>query len=91
MASWPGKTALATCAGAAPTGHLQPLPKAAMALSFQFQHQQPHQHQHQHQHQHELRLLLQHELRLLLQHELRLQPQLPGLLPQLPQLWLPSR
>jgi len=85
MASWPGKTALATCAGATAAGHLQPPPKAVMARSFQFQHQQPRQHQHQHQHQHELRLLHQHELRLLHQ------PQLPGLLLLLPQLWLPPR
>ena len=59
MASWSGKTALATCAGATAAGHLQPLPKAAMARSFQSQHQHQHQHQHhvqqlQHQHQHQL-------------------------------------
>ena len=75
MASWPGKTALATCAGATAAGHLQPLPKAAMARSFQSQHQHQRQHQHQHQHQH-------HVLQLLPQH----QHLLPGLLPQLSQL-----
>ena len=73
MASWSGKTALATCAGATAAGHLQPLPKAAMARSFQSQHQRQHQHQHQHQH-HVLQLLPQH------------QHLLPGLLPQLSQL-----
>jgi len=88
MASWPGKTALATCAGVTAAGRLQPRPKAAMAPSFQFQHQPPHQHQHQHQHL--LRLLPQHALRLLPLP----QPQLPGQLPQLHPLnplWLPPR
>ena len=62
MASWPGKTALATCAGATAAGRLQPPPKAAMARLFQ---SLKHQHQHhvqqllpQHQHQHQLPGLL---------------------------------
>ena len=77
MASWPGKTALATCAGATAAGHLQPPPKAAMARLFQSQHQRQLQLQLQHQHQH------QHHVQQLL---LQPQPQLQGQLPQLPQL-----
>ena len=78
MASWPGKTALATCAGATAAGHLQPPPKAAMARLFQsLKHQLRHPHLHQH---HVLLLLPQH------QHQHQHQHLLPGLLPQLPQL-----
>ena len=73
MASWSGKTALATCAGATAAGHLQPLPKAAMARSFQSQHQRQHQHQHQHQHVLQLQPQPQH------QHQHQLQGQLPQL------------
>ena len=83
MASWPGKTALATCAGATAAGHLQPPQKAAMARLFQsLKHRHQHQHQHHvqqplHQHQHHVQQPLpQH------QH----QHLLPGLLPQLHQL-----
>ena len=76
MASWPGKTALATCAGATAAGHLQPPLKAAMARLFQsLKHQRQHQHQHQH-----------HVQQLLPQHQHQHQHQLPGLLPQLHQL-----
>ena len=76
MASWPGKTALATCAGATAAGRLQPPPKAAMARLFQsLKHQRQRQHQH-----HVQQLLPQH------QHQHQHQHQLPGLLPQLHQL-----